>query len=57
MEPDDESFVVMRPYPFIICNAVHPHECKRETDGYCPACHIPGFHADRPAITVSEGKP
>lgn len=47
----DEPIVVMRPYPYIICNAARPDECKREPDGYCVDCHIPGFHANR-AITA-----
>lgn len=44
-----EEIVIMRPYPHIICNATHPNYCKREPDGYCSMCHIPGFHADRSA--------
>lgn len=44
---DDGWFSVMRPYPYIVCNAEKPDECQRETDGYCPKCHIPGFHLDR----------
>jgi len=52
-DPDDEPFVIVRPYPFIICNAAHPSECKREPDGYCPKCHITGFHEDRAASSAS----
>lgn len=42
-----EEIIVMRPYPYIVCNATHPNYCKREPEGYCAMCHIPGFHADR----------
>src|ERR1700744_4283621 len=51
----EEPIMVMRPYPHIICNAARPDECERQTDGSCPKCHIPAFHAGKPpANGVSE---
>lgn len=46
-DSDDAWFTVMRPYPHIICKAARPDECLQEDDGYCPKCHIQGFHAGR----------
>lgn len=46
-DSSEEPIVIVRPYPFVICNAARPDECERQNDGYCSKCHIPGFHADR----------
>lgn len=48
MTQDDDGICCQRPYPFIICNAARPDECKRQPDGFCRECYIRGFHADRP---------
>lgn len=34
--------VVMRPYPYIICNAESPEKCERISDGTCMKCSLNG---------------